>query len=84
MVRLALDLGLRVGEIARLKLADFDWRAGTVTLKGTKPRRRDVLPLPAALGQALAEYLQHERPPSTLPTLFVRRWRRTTSPSGWT
>ncbi len=73
MVRLALDLGLRVGEIARLELADFDWRAGTVTLKGTKPRRQDVLPLPAATGQALAEYLQHERPSSTLPTVFVRR-----------
>ena len=73
MVRLALDLGLRVGEIARLELADFDWRAGTVTLKLTKSRRQDVLPLPAATGQALAEYLQHERPASTLPTLFVRR-----------
>jgi integrase/recombinase XerC len=73
MVRLALDLGLRVGEIARLELADFDWRAGTVTLKGTKPRRQDVLPLPAATGQALAEYLQHERPASTLATLSVRR-----------
>ena len=73
MVRLALDLGLRVGEIARLELADFDWRAGTVTLKRTKSRRQDVLPLPAATGQALAEYLQHERPASTLPTLFVRR-----------
>ena len=73
MVRLALDLGLRVGEIARLELADFDWRAGTVTLKGTKSRRQDVLPLPAATGQALAEYLRHERPASTLPTLFVRR-----------
>ena len=73
MVRLALDLGLRVGEIARLELADFNWRAGTVTLKGTKSRRQDVLPLPATTGQALAEYLRHERPTSTLPTLFVRK-----------
>jgi integrase/recombinase XerC len=64
---------LRVGEIAGLELADFDWRAGTVTLKRTKSRRQDVLPLPAATGQALAEYLRHERPGSTLPTLFVRR-----------
>jgi integrase/recombinase XerC len=36
MVRLALDLGLRVGEIARLELCDIDWRAGTLTLKRTK------------------------------------------------
>ena len=48
MVRLALDLGLRVGEIARLEIDDFDWRAGTVTLKGTKSVRQEVLPLPVA------------------------------------
>ena len=73
MVHLALDLGLRVGEIARLEMNDFDWRAGTVTLKGTKSLRQDVLPLPAATGEALAAYVMHERPATTLQTLFVRR-----------
>ena len=73
MVRLALDLGLRVGEIAKLEIGDFDWRAGTVTLKRTKSQRQDVLPLPALTGQALAEYMRHERPATTLPSLFVRR-----------
>ena len=73
MVHLALDLGLRVGEIARLEVADFDWRAGTVSLRGTKSRRQDVLPLPAATGDALAAYLMRERPATSLPTLFVRR-----------
>lgn len=73
MVHLALDLGLRAGEIARLRLDNIDWRAGTVTLKGTKSKRQDVLPLPAATGQALAEYVMHERPATTQPDLFVRR-----------
>ena len=73
MVHLALDLGLRVGEIAKLEMDDFDWRAGTVTLKGTKSQRQDVLPLPAATGQALAAYVMQERPATALPTLFVRR-----------
>lgn len=73
MVRLALDLGLRVGEIAKLELGDFDWRAGTVTLKRTKSERQDVLPLPAATGQALAQYIRHERPVTTLTSMFVRR-----------
>jgi len=73
MVRLALDLGLRGGEIAKLELCDIDWRAGTLTLKRTKSARQDVLPLPAATGQALAEYLRHERPTSTMSTVFVRR-----------
>jgi integrase/recombinase XerC len=73
MVRLALDLGLRGGEIASLELADIDWRAGTLTLKRTKSLRQDVLPLPAATGEALAEYLRHERPTTTMTTVFVRR-----------
>lgn len=35
IVRCALDLGLRASEIARLTISDIDWRAGTVTLRGT-------------------------------------------------
>jgi hypothetical protein len=42
-------------------IRDIDWRAGTVTLRGTKSLRQDVMPLPMACGQALADYLQHER-----------------------
>ena len=58
IVRCALDLGLRSGEIANLEINDIDWRAGTVTLKGTKSLRVDILPLPIETGQALADYLQ--------------------------
>ena len=71
IVRCALDLGLRAGEIARLKISDIDWHAGTVTLRGTKSFRQDILPLPVETGQALADYLQHERPPSTSSAIFV-------------
>ena len=71
MVRCALDLGLRSGEIARLKIDDIDWQAGTVTLRGTKSFRQDILPLPVETGQALADYLQHERPPSASSAIFV-------------
>jgi integrase len=44
IVRCALDMGLRAGEIANLSIDDIDWREGTVTLKGTKSRRQDILP----------------------------------------
>jgi integrase len=54
MVRCALDLGLRSGEVARLSLDDIDWDAGTITLRRTKGRREDVMPLPEATGQAIA------------------------------
>lgn len=72
IVRCALDLGLRTCEIAQLMIGDIDWRAGTVTLRSTKSRRQDILPLPMATGEALADYLQHERPRTSSPTVFVR------------
>lgn len=72
IVRCALDLGLRSGEVARLSLDDIDWRAGTITLRGTKGRREDVLPLPAATGQAIAAYLRHERPATRHRRVFAR------------
>jgi integrase/recombinase XerC len=72
VVRLALDLGLRSIEISRLQLADIDWRVGTVTLKRTKSRRQDILPLPVATGRALEAYIRHERPKSSDVAVFVR------------
>jgi integrase len=73
VIRLALDLGLRGIEISRLQLADIDWRQGTITLKRTKSRRQDLLPLPMATGRALEAYLRHERPKTSDPAVFVRR-----------
>jgi len=82
MVRCALDLGLRCGEIATLALDDFDWRAGTITLRGTKSRREDLLPLPQATGRAIAEYLKLERPQTTSRAVFVRRTAPCDQPIG--
>ena len=72
IVRCALDLGLRSGEVARISLDDINWRAGTITLRHTKSRREDVLPLPVATGKAIAAYLKHERPTTSNRAVFVR------------
>lgn len=80
IVRCALDLGLRAGEIAHLKISDVDWLSGTVTLRGTKSRRQDILPLPVETGQALANYLQQERPLTSNPAIFVRCLRSRDQP----
>ena len=72
IVRCALDLGLRSGEIAHISLDDIDWRAGTITLRHTKGRREDVLPLPATTGAAIAAYLEQERPKTRNRAVFVR------------
>jgi len=72
IVHCALDLGLRSSEVAHLGLDDIDWSAATITLRGTKGRREDVMPLPAATGQAIADYLKYERPPTSNRAVFVR------------
>ena len=73
MVRCAVDLGLRSGEIAALGLDDIDWRARTVALRKTKSRREQVMPLPEPTGRAIAAYLKYERPKTSHRGVFVRR-----------
>lgn len=63
-------LGLRGGELVVMELGDIDWRAGELTVRG-KGRRRERLPLPADVGEALAAYVQR-RPPSVSRRLFLR------------
>ncbi|WP_024298894.1 site-specific integrase [Methylomicrobium lacus] len=72
IVHCALDLGLRSSEVAYLGLDDIDWSAATITLRGTKGRREAIMPLPAATGQAIADYLKYERPPTSNRAVFVR------------
>ncbi len=70
VIVLMLRLGLRVSEVAALRLDDIDWRAGTVTVRGKKARA-DQLPLPADVGDAIAGYLQRGRPRTTARAVFV-------------
>jgi integrase/recombinase XerD len=63
-------LAVRGGEVGRLQLADVNWRAAELTIRG-KAGRVDVLPLPADVGAAMADYLLHARPATTARTLFV-------------
>lgn len=82
MVRCALDLGLRSGEVARLGLDDIDWEAGTITLRRTKGRREDVMPLPEVTGQAIAAYLRDERPKTQHRMVFARHMTPRERPIG--
>ena len=58
---LLVRLGMRRGEVARLRLEDIDWRAGELLVRG-KGSRIERLPLPADVGEALASYLREGRP----------------------
>jgi integrase/recombinase XerD len=58
---LLVRLGMRRGEVARLRLEDIDWRAGELLVRG-KGSRVDQMPLPADVGESLAAYLRDGRP----------------------
>jgi len=64
VVLVLLRLGLRAGEVARLRLEDVDWRHGEVAIRG-KGGRGDQLPLPVEVGEAIAAYLHGGRPPGS-------------------
>jgi len=66
-----LRLGLRAGEVARLRLDDIDWRAGELVVRG-KGARQDRLPMPAQVGRAVACYLRRGRPASCRREVFLR------------
>jgi integrase/recombinase XerD len=70
VVFVLLRLGLRASEVTRLALDDIDWRAGEVTING-KGGRRERMPLPAEVGEAIAAYVRSARPPSSSRSLFL-------------
>lgn len=65
-------LGLRSREVVALELEDINWESGTIRLRHCKSRREDMLPLPEAVGAAIAEYLYNERPACRSRRVFVR------------
>ena len=64
-------LGLRAGEVAALELANLDWRAAELIVRG-KGGRSERLPLPADVGEALAGWLRRGRPRCDATTVFTR------------
>lgn len=64
-------LGLRACEIIRLTLDDVDWDHAQLRIRG-KGGRQALLPLPADVGEAIADYLAHGRPGSLDRHLFLR------------
>ncbi len=68
---LLVRLGLRAGEVARLRLDDIDWRNGELVVHG-KGGREERLPLPTDVGAAMAGYLWRGRPHAGTRTVFLR------------
>jgi integrase/recombinase XerD len=64
-------LGLRAGDIVKLRLGDIDWKEAGICVSG-KGRRQTLLPLTQEVGDAIATYIRDGRPPTAADTLFIR------------
>lgn len=71
MLMLLARTGLRAREAIQLALDDINWTAGTIRIRPGKTRRERHLPLPRDVGEALCDYLQHERPISSCRAVFL-------------
>jgi integrase/recombinase XerD len=64
-------LGLRAGDIVKMRLQDIDWKGAWVRVSG-KGRRQTRLPLTQEVGDAIVSYMQESRPRSHADALFLR------------
>ena len=72
MLLLAIRLGLRIGDITALPLTALHWSTKTLCWTQTKTGRAVEQPLLDDVGWAIIDYLQHGRPQTTQPAIFVR------------
>ena len=72
MVVLTARLGLRVGDLRRLELGWFDWRAKTLALAQHKTGLPLRLPVPGDVGWAVIDYIRHGRPEAGCAQVFVK------------
>lgn len=69
---LIATLGLCNKEVRCLALKDVRWLEGAIHLPWTKAARARAVPLPKKMGEALADYVLHERPALAVPQVFLR------------
>jgi integrase len=68
---LAALCGLRIGDIAKLRMGELDWPNRRLALIQQKTKARLSLPLHEECALALADYLRNERPESDDPHVFI-------------
>jgi integrase len=64
-------LGLRAGDVARLRIADIEWETGTLRVSG-KGRYQVRLALPQDVGDAIIDYVECRPRVCDSDHLFVR------------
>lgn len=70
MLLLLIRLGVRAGDVARLRLSDIEWTTGTLRVIG-KGGYEVRLPLPQDVGDALLQYLAGSTQPRSTEYVFL-------------
>lgn len=70
---LAAELGIRSGDICRLKLSDIHWERNTIEFIQYKTKVFNQLPLLEHIKYALIDYLRNSRPVCECEHIFVGR-----------
>ena len=71
IILLLVRLGLRAGDVVRLRLTDIEWESGTLRVLG-KSRYEVRLPLPQDVGDAVLRYLECRTKADATDRVFVR------------
>lgn len=71
MLMLLATYGLRASDIAALRLDDIHWPDGSLWVCTVKTGRPLALPMTDPAGDALADYLEHDRPRCDLREVFL-------------
>ncbi|MDA3808569.1 MAG: site-specific integrase [Thiomicrorhabdus sp.] len=63
--------GVRGGQVRALRLEDIDWVKDQILFKASKYGKNSLLPLTAAVGESVLDYLQNARPCCAYPEVFL-------------
>jgi site-specific recombinase XerD len=69
---LVARLGIRAGDIKKLKLSDLNWVTKTIVITQEKTKNTTSYPILNDIGWAIIDYLKNARPVSSSPYVFIR------------
>ena len=69
---LVARLGIRVGDVKKLKLSDLNWKTKSIVFTQEKTKNSASYPILNDIGWAIIDYLKNARPISSSPYIFIR------------
>lgn len=71
IILMVVQLGMRISDVANLKLENLKWDRKEIEFSQHKTGKRIVHPMLNELGWAIIDYLRHGRPATEIPNVFI-------------